>query len=511
MMFETILRRKSHTKVFLGSPEAEAEATAASRMPLTEVYEDFHDLLDGLSGEKFIITGRKGCGKSAFAEYVHALSLKEPTLHCDFIKKSNSNIERAVQLGQEAKLEIDSESFFRWVIYTSMLRMFTNLPAISDTKEYALLRGFLDKNSGYIKVDELEIKQLIEKSGFDVATEQFRRFISLRFNKQLEIKSERAPYYKLLPHLETTLIGLLRSNENTASDNSYVLFFDDLDIGFDASDQSSIKSVVELLRTCRYVNNDVFGKHGVKAKVVILIRDDIEAFLAGREADTAKLFSSYSSRINWYQEEYAGRLQDENALNLKRFITNRITFAFKRAGIAHGTDVWRNLIADSNEFSKSSFKYVVNQTLFRPRDLLLFFLPLDEGKFTFPLKAGDARALANRYSMVLASEIKSELSSFYTQIQIETIFRALGRITRGNPTYKQAEATVADNCKDVDSELLLNYLFDRSLIGTVNSNGWYTFKCRKSSIAGTDHSIDPRQNIVVQYGIKPYLQSRNYV
>ena len=64
MVFASLIGRAQNSKVFLGSPEAEAEATSNSRMPLTEVYEDFHDLLEGLSGEKFIIVGRKGSGKS---------------------------------------------------------------------------------------------------------------------------------------------------------------------------------------------------------------------------------------------------------------------------------------------------------------------------------------------------------------------------------------------------------------------------------------------------------------
>ena len=123
MVFGSLSGKKQNKTVFLGSPEAEAEATSNSRMPLTEVYEDFHDLLDGLSGEKFIVIGRKGSGKSAFGEYIYAKALTEANLQCDFIRKSDSNLERAVQLGHDAGLVIDSESFFRWVIYTSMLRM----------------------------------------------------------------------------------------------------------------------------------------------------------------------------------------------------------------------------------------------------------------------------------------------------------------------------------------------------------------------------------------------------
>jgi len=510
MLFGSLQQKRPQSTVFLGSPEAEAEATSNSRMPLTEVYEDFHDLLDGLTGEKFIVIGRKGSGKSAFGEYVFARSLDDPNLQCDFIRKSDSNLERAVQLGQETGLVIDSESFFKWIIYTSMIRMFVDHPAIAESKDYVLLRAFLDKNSGYIKVNELEIKQLVSKHGFDVAVEQFRRFMSVKYNRQVEIKSERAPYYKLLGHLEDLVVRLLKSDLNVENQNSFVLFFDDLDIGFDVSNEASIQSLVALLRACRHINNDIFGKNGVQAKAIILLRDDIETFLAGREADTAKLFASYASRINWYQEEYAGHARNEEELNLKKFINRRIAYALDRAGISQGPDVWKSLVADGH-YEKSSFKHIVNQTLFRPRDLLLFFLPLDRGKFKYPLTSDDIRTLTDSYSEELAKEIKGELSSFYTATEIETIFRALGALTASNLTYQQATVKIEENCNEINPADLLNYLFDRSLIGTVDDRSWFTFKCRQSAYSSAHLSLDSRQRIVVQYGIRTYLRTRGYL
>lgn len=510
MVFSSLIERRRFKTVFLGSPEAEAEATANSRMPLPEVYEDFHDLLTGLSGEKFIVVGRKGSGKSAFGEYVYARSLSEPNLSCEFIRKSDCDLERVVQLGEEAGATVDSESFFKWIIYANILRMFVDHPAIVDSKEYALLKAFLERNSGYIRVNQLEIKQLISRHGFDLAAEQFKRFLSAKYSKNIEIKSERAPYFKLLTHLEEVIVKALKSPENLDNKNSFVLFFDDLDIGFDVSNEKSVASLVSLLRACRHVNNDVFGKNGISAKAVILLRDDIETFLSGREADTAKLFASYSSRINWYQEEYAGQPRHENALNLKRFINKRIRFALDEAGVPCSEDPWSSLVADGN-YEKTSFKHIVNQTLFRPRDLLLFFLPLDRGQFKYPLPYRDVKTLIESYSEELAKEVKGELSSFYDQTTIETIFRALGVLGRNYTSYEVALQVVDQNCKSVQPKELLAYLFDRSLVGTVDQKGWYTFKCRQSAYSSAQLSIDPSQRLVVQYGIRTYLFTRGYV
>lgn len=64
--------RKDKTAVFLGAPEA--EALPNSQMPLSKVYKDHCHLVDSLAHEKFIVVGRKGSGKSAFAEHICSVS-----------------------------------------------------------------------------------------------------------------------------------------------------------------------------------------------------------------------------------------------------------------------------------------------------------------------------------------------------------------------------------------------------------------------------------------------------
>ncbi len=508
MLFEKLFTTPQRPQVFLGAPEAEAESTAQSRMSLVDVYEDFHNLLPELSGEKFMIVGRKGAGKSAFAEYVCARSQTEPNLFAQFIKASEFHIEKAIQLGLQAGVEIDSESFFLWLIYTNILRLFAHNEAMQDKKEYDLLRQFLQKNSGYINIKDFEIKELIEKHGFEVSIEQFKRFFRLAFNKNIEIKSERAPYYKLLPHLEEVIVKVLCTSTERSNGNAYVLFFDDLDVWFSAANQASADSLISLIRACRRVNNDIFGKKSIRAKAVILLRDDIESYLASRYADSAKMFSSYSSRINWYQEEYVSNPDHEDELNLKKFINRRIIYAFDKSGLkCERKDPWSALVSQSIS-DRSSFKHVVNQTLFRPRDILLFFKPLENGNFKFPLSRHEINALVDSYAEELAKEVKSELSSFFSDIQVETIFIALSAMSKTPQTYSQALSIIEDHCKDVSGIELLEYLFDRSIIGTSDTKGWYWFKCRQPISSSTPLQLNKSQQIVVQYGIKGYVSRR---
>ncbi len=109
---------------------------------------------------------------------------------------------------------------------------------------------------------------------------------------------------------------------------------------------------------------------------------------------------------------------------------------------------------------------------FRPRDLLLFFKPLENGNFSVPLSRAEITTLVEIYGQELAKEVKSELSSFYEDIQVATIFNALGAMSRCKSSYTEALSFIESNCEDVNGPDYFKILFDRSIIGTADSNSW---------------------------------------
>jgi len=509
MVFDALVRNNRNESIYLGSPEAEADANPNSRIPLSEVYEDYHQLLPQLMHEKFIVVGRKGSGKSAFAEYVWFEANKQPNMFCRFIRKSELSLERIIQIGKSEGHSVDSEALFKWLIYTNILKLFAFNKAIYYLKEYDLLRKFLNKSSGYIDIKEYEIKELVKQQGFEVSIDYLKKFATGRLSKRVEEKSSKAPFYKLLPHLEEIIVKVISSKEDKQNQNSYIIFFDDLDIDFSTNNKLSCDSIVNLVRACRHVNNDIFGKNGLKAKAIILIRDDIEAFLSSRYADTSKLFSSYSAKINWYQDDYT-RGHGENDLNIKKFINKRILFAFtKSKKEIDYSDPWKSLVKDYNN-EKSTFKGILNNTLFRPRDLLLLFRPLENGAYKFPLSSQEVGTLIANYASELAKELKNELSSFYESEQIEMIFNGLGVLSQEYKTYSQAVDVFSDHCNDVEPEKIMEYLFDRSVIGNVDQKGWFTFKCREPISSPEPYMLNKSQRIVVQYGIQNYVSQKGY-
>lgn len=508
--------------IFLGAPEAEAEALPNSKIPLSIVYKDHHNLFVALGNEKFIVCGRKGAGKSAFAEYALSLAKNDANTFCKFIRQGEVNLEKIVQSGKDAGHSIERENLYAWLIFTNVLKLFADNQALNDNHEFSLLSQFLKKNSGFIDIRESEIKELIKKDGFEVSVEYLRRFFTSKYQKNIEIKQAKAPFYKLIPHLKEVILRVLKSDIEVSNQNSYILFFDDLDISFNSGDADSIEAITSLLRVSKEINNEFFAKNNLDSKVVILLRDDISRFVSTHSSDTAKIFSSYSVKINWYQDEYH-KSSPETNLNIRKFINTRIEHALSSRGEkVDSFDPWIDLVEDpfrgsvsTDPPSKTSFKYILDHTFFRPRDLILFFKPLENVVFKIPLDKHSVNHLIGRYCDEVINELKNELSCFYSSTEIHSIFNALGSIsalcknsTFHSAEYAQAIVAVQENCKNIDAHELLSDLFERSIIGNLSGNNYVFFKHREPTSDTYIFSMEKR--IILHNSIRVYCASRGY-
>jgi hypothetical protein len=511
MVFGSLINNANNGRLYLGAPEAEAESTGSSRVSLIDVYRDWHDLFEKLSHEKFIIVGRKGSGKSAFARYAQAQSKSQPNLFVDFVQQDTANLEKLVQIGTKEGHELQKESIFKWLIYTHLIRLFANNEAAKQSSDFEQLRQFIRKNSGFVNITESEIQDITENKGLEVNIEPLKRFYRQKIKKDMLIKSQRAPFYKLLPNLEEVIISVLTSKIELENKNSYVMFFDDLDVGFDISDQSTVDSVVNLIRITKSINNNIFSANNINAKVVILLRDDVEKYVSDKYPDTAKIFASYSSHINWYQD-YFHKGDDENELNIKKFIDLRISNAFHKASLpCSESNPWNSLVdSDDRYLHKTSFKYVLDHTLFRPRDLLLFFLPLEEGNLSLPLNRRSINSLIGKYTNQLVREFRGEISSFYNKSEITEIFRALEKMHNSTEcSYHNAVTYIKESYKgEKDPEDILKDLFDRSVIGNKDSSSNFKFKHREPIDGSEIYSIDKDHDLVMQLSFKAYFNNR---
>lgn len=496
-LFSHILKSNESVKrttrgFIIGVVEAEGEANN-KKILLNDVFVDYPDLFWHLENGKFIILGRKGMGKSAVGEYLISTLVNEPNKFGAMVSHHKIELEKLIQESYRDNTQENHNALFKWVVLTQILNLMTENERIQHWSEMDTLKKFLKRNRGVVGIDKYEIYDYEKAKGFDIHIDYLKR-LGTKLGVEVKEKGSKTEYYKMLPDLEETMLRLMKKDK----DNNYLLIIDDLDIGY-KNKQENNDMLVDLLRVVKYYNNDVFARNDLSTRIVVLLRDDISRHIMNY-ADTAKIIDSYSVILRWYQENVS-----EEKLLLKQFINKRIEHNFKRLSLEYdNSDPWNSFVEKAKkEDQKSSFKYILDQTFYRPRDLVLFFKDIGSKDISLPISRQEISHLAGLYAKEMIGEIKNELSSQLSDREINDVLKIL---------YGYKGKTVTFTYDDLVAKLQLNefynpvgiveMLFDYSLIGNQNDKGEYNFKFRERE--GHVCEINKNQVFVLHNIIKKY-------
>lgn len=445
----------------IGCPEAEGE-TGNSSIHISDVFEDFLDIMGALNNGKFIIAGRKGSGKSAIAEYILNEANKNANVFANRIKMSDFKIHRILEISNQAS--IDEEFLIEWVLYTNFAQLLIQDQALSQDSRIKPLKKFLRYNLGYVNISDDAVRELRESHDWKV---QFGPLADLaakfKFAKKTEILRGKPHYYEILPVLRNVIKNIITDiHKQSAITNEYILFVDDLDVGITIQNRRSLDIIYELVKKTRDINLSFAQKF----KIILLLRDDISKVIAETYPDSGKIFSSYAIFLNWYDAtKYA---KDENSVPLKSFINKRIKRCFDNAKIPHSSDVWYDLIkADFSNYDKSSFDVVLQSSFFKPRDIILFFAKLPEHNFSIPIQSNDFDELFLDMADGLFTEICNELTLFYSEDELDICKKTMHHFSKNQFSYEDFCHYVDDFNRGIDSGKLLERFWNYSIVGNI--------------------------------------------
>ena len=442
------------SKFYFGSSEAEGENLKQSN--LLDYFDDYLSILNKLDKGHFIFTGRKGVGKSAIAKYIKDSSDLSKKSFATLLKFGDYELENYIQ---ETKLHESKEKLiFEWLILVNLVKLIVKNDCGSYTKEFDKLNSFLKKNSGIIDIDQRQFIVGEKNSGGEVNFSVLKHVFGGVFKNYFKTSVNKAPFYKLISPLKDVVKIILDYPVN--KDIEFWILFDDLDINYKASDENSNEKIMELIRVCKEYNNNIFKANS--AKIVIFIRDDIRDYIVSKYADSAKIFNSYETLINWYS--HSKNITDENKLPLKKLIDKRIKIGFEKVNSEiNFENPWASLFKESQINGKTSFKYILDFTFYRPRDIITFLKKVSEEDCTYPIDQRTLKRILENYIKANILEIKSELNLFFSSCEISTIFDELFLYLVENQDITKADliseieqlgiGSSAENTLD----LLLNY------------------------------------------------------
>lgn len=473
-IFDSLKIKSSNTttsKFYFGSSEAEGENLVNSN--LLDYFDDYLSILNKLKQGHFIFTGRKGVGKSAIAKYIKDSSDLSQESFATLLKIGDYELENYIQ---ETELQESKEKLiFEWLILVNLVKLIVRNDCGSYTKEFNKLKRFLDINSGIIDIDKRQFIVGEKNKGGEVNFSVLKHAFGGVFKHYFRSSVNKAPFYKLISPLKDVVKIILNYPIN--KNREFWLLFDDLDINYKASDESSNKKIIELIRVCKEYNNNIFKDNN--AKIIIFIRDDIRDFIVSKYADSAKIFNSYETLINWYS--HSKNIVNENELPLKKLIDKRIKIGFEKSNSPINTQSpWASLFKSSYINNKTSFKYILDFTFYRPRDIITFLKKVSDEDCTYPIEDWMLKQILAKYIKANILEIKSELNLFFSSNEINTIFENLFPYVIKNQDLIKSDLIlkIEQLGIGISSENTLNLLLKYSLIIIKDNKGNLYFDYR---------------------------------
>ena len=474
-IFDSITMRDKNAgntgSLYFGKPEAESEIVKGQG--LVEFFDDYLGILSEMKVGKFLFVGRKGTGKSAIAKYIKDVADKSDNSFACILRMSDLDIEKIVQHDDKER----EYSLIEWIVLLNLTKLVVKSGSAKYTNEFKKLEKFLQRNTGSVDVDQKELIERITRKNGEVNFEVLRHSFGGIIGKSFQNKEQSAPYYKMITPLKEILKWLFKTDD--IKNREYWILMDDLDVGYKVEKESDNDKLMDLIRIVRVYNTEVLSEN---SKVLVFVREDICKYIINKYNDSAKIIQSNIIPINWYFPPSEIGVEDD--IPLKKLADRRIRIAFEKAGMnASPTSPWDSLIEEDYQYYGSSFKYILDYTFYRPRDIVTFLDAVRIGKYPIPLSFNNVKRALKKYTELTINEIKSELSLFFKAKEKDVLFNdVFPYLINHNISRGRFEEYISNKGFEKSSKVVVDILLEYALVGFKDERNRYFFNFREHTI-----------------------------
>lgn len=381
-------------------------------------------------GPKVFISGRTGSGKTAILRMIekqnphYATSIDLPSIALDYV--ANSDIIRFLN-----SINIDLDLFFQalWkhVLCIEYIRMKFDVNNERESKtifdrlyEYFTTDSRKRKALDYLKnweskfwiTMDVTIKEITnsleQKIDAELSTEieyfktraGYSRQLSQEKRLQIQARAKKVVNSELLSELGRVIELLSEYPDGKYAHINYLLI-DKLDEKWvdESIRYSLIRALIESVKAFRKIP---------KLKLAISIRSDVLERVIQENKDVGfqrEKYDSYFDRVRWDKP------------SLRRLVEKRINFLFKRKYTSenvHFNDVFRHTVG-----GKEPFEYMIERTLYRPRDIISFInICLENAKGKSEVQANIIKQSESEYSRVRLQALIQEWKSAFPSLEV---------------------------------------------------------------------------------------------
>ncbi|HCG6075848.1 MULTISPECIES: P-loop ATPase, Sll1717 family [Vibrio harveyi group] len=439
-------------------------------------------------GDYRYVIGRKGTGKTAVLEKLKSDCELDPLSF--FSSLSLRNFPLTLIRDLRDKSFQDKSQFvpvWTFLILVEIAKLVVKDHGAEPELEVEELKYFLLENFGsgdFTIIDtiqtlktnkaKMKVKTGVLDSGYD--------------QEETQSVSKEIHYQKLVTFLESRL-------KSINSNSKFLITFDELDEGYSAKDKNLRLLLLSLLRAIEDTYLSLV-ESGVNFRPVVALRSDI--FDSLEDNDLNKL-DDYLIRLNWSTSE-------TSTFSLYKLVNKRINASFSDELVT-----WSRLVHDNDtqlpNGVDSVWKYVVNRTFERPRDIIKFLKLCGKECKVGPLTFENVRTAEVKYSTWFYNEFRDEIQS-HLPVWRESV-QTLSKVGRGafkKETYAELllknraiQTYLESEHRHVDD--IIETLFNFSLIGNQTKDRRWLFKYK-------DHDLewDEDMKLLIHFGVTKKLR-----
>lgn len=449
--------------------------------------------------DKFIISGRKGTGKTILAKYFEKEKNKEniPTKILNkrelilkiYLEKGKYELDRqeselfieytllceiAKIILENKKIFINIKNIFKvWGIYQNLKKL-ENLVNDRFPDENFVLESF---NAG----DSIET----ETQG-KISSEVVVSSSGMKTNTSLDEKYKKSSYFQIIDGIKKALFYLMKIMPAN-------IIFDDLDEMEEKLDENDrlIKFLIDFIEVANSLNTQ-FRKHNItNSRVIVLIRSDIIKVLNENSSNLNKIIADSEIRLNWIK-----RVEGNTMHPLMELIVTKIKKSNSNLSSMTNTEVMKKFFPETIN-GLPVIVHMLNSSFGRPRDIVTM---LNIIKNEFPEKSCFSAELfkstQQEYSNKFTDELRNELSTHFESSVINECFKIIHLINKSTFWISDIENAIQQNSDEISyfktKEQFADFIYEYGIAGNIwknegSSKNRFSWKYREDGFDNPDY------------------------
>ncbi len=448
---------------------------------------------------KYIITGRKGTGKTVLAKYyLYEQSKNNGLLVSKYGNLKDLSLHELIEFGDislSRKIMFNFQQFYIFKEIACML--IQNKKSLREFKfnpikyvKYRVRQNTLEKF--YNEKYNNNIHEIItgtESSSNEIQTSLKGRDAGVdakSINSVYSTKKEKE-FYKIVDTIKHYVFDVLKYI-------NILFIIDDFDDYFIDDKDKTLRFLIDFTINVKEIN-DFLYKISKNNRCIILLRDDVIDKFATQDSNIQKILIDSTVKLNW--------IEGSNQMELKKMICNKILNSnkeFKNMSISDVEKLFFPIDKHARtkgrkKHSKGFFNSVIELGFGRPRDVIVLLNIIknknpNNNHFTY-FMINDALL---DYSKHFIDELKNELSFHYDPSFIKTIFQVLTDFKKRFFNKEELELFLNTNEYNIqiDLETFINLLYKQGIIGyfipkgKASKNGFYTWRYYSNATEDVD-------------------------